>query len=296
MRNTWNAKWALAGGAALTTAIFAVVPQAKATDSFSVSELAHHTHIHGLAVDRKDPAYLLIATHHGLFRAGPDGKAVRISVVQDFMGFNAHPSDPNTLFASGHPAQGGNLGFITSADQGKTWTHISPGVNGPVDFHQMTVSAADPCTIYGAYRGIQISRDGGKTWKLVGPEPEKLIALGASAKSADTVYAAAEAGLLVSKDAGKTWNALLKGTPATFVEVTPDSIIYTFLVGRGLLRSPEEPLKFTDLGNDFGAGFLLHFAIDPRDPNRLFAATSRGRVLMSNDQGRTWNSFGSPKS
>ena len=87
-----------------------------------VSGLKAHTHIHGLAVDRNDPAYLLIATHHGLYRAGPDGNAELVSVVQDFMGFNPHPDDPNTLYASGHPAGGGNLGFIASSDGGKTWT------------------------------------------------------------------------------------------------------------------------------------------------------------------------------
>ena len=87
----------------------------------AVSELKAQTHIHGLAVDRQDPSYLLMATHHGLFRTGPDGKAERISVVQDFMGFNPHPNDPDILYASGHPADGGNLGFIASTDRGRTW-------------------------------------------------------------------------------------------------------------------------------------------------------------------------------
>lgn len=129
--------------------------QAQAVD---VSELASQTHIHGLAVDRQDSGYPLTATHHGLFRAGPDGAAERISVVQDFMGFNPHPSDPDTLYASGHPAEGGNLGFIASPDGGRTWEQISPRDGGPVDFHQMTVSAADPQTIYGAYGALQVPR------------------------------------------------------------------------------------------------------------------------------------------
>src|SRR5829696_6554043 len=71
---------------ALGLITFAGGPRARAADTFNVSELARHTHIHGLAVDRNDPAHLLIATHHGLFRANPDGKAERVSVVQDFMG------------------------------------------------------------------------------------------------------------------------------------------------------------------------------------------------------------------
>ena len=37
----------------------------------------------------------------------------------DYMGFIPHPTDPSLLFASGHPAGGGNLGFIVSNDGGK---------------------------------------------------------------------------------------------------------------------------------------------------------------------------------
>ncbi|HEX2136749.1 MAG TPA: exo-alpha-sialidase [Microvirga sp.] len=291
----------LKNAAVIATATLAVVliglaVPPDATDTLRVEELPRHTHIHGLAVDRQDPSKLLIATHHGLFRAGPDGTAERISEVQDFMGFNPHPRDPDTLYASGHPRTGGNLGFIASTDRGHTWRQISPGANGPVDFHQMTVSPADPNTIYGAYGGLQISRDGGKTWKLVGPTPDKLIDLAASAKSAGTLYAATEAGLLISTDAGTTWTPLLGGAPVSLVEVTPDGTLYAFVIGRGLARSAEEPLEFTDLGGDFGGGFLLHLAVDPSNPNRLFAATGKGRVLVSTDRARTWSTFGSSKS
>jgi len=285
--------FALAGIAALALATIGYAVRSEATETLRVSKLSSHTHIHGLAVDRQDPSKLLIATHHGLFRAGADGHAELISEVQDFMGFNPHPNDPNTLYASGHPRQGGNLGFIASTDQGKTWTQVSPGLMGPVDFHQMTVSPADPNTIYGSYGGLQISRDAGKTWKIVGPTPDKLIDLSASAKSADTLYAATESGLLVSRDAGKSWKPVLEGAPVSLIEVTPEATLYAFVIGRGLVRSAEQPLSFTELGGGFGGDYLLHLAVDPTNPNRLFASTGKSRVLISTDQGRTWNSFGS---
>jgi photosystem II stability/assembly factor-like uncharacterized protein len=135
---------------------------AAGAEAVSVSQLKQHTHIHGLAVDRENSGKLLIATHHGLFRAGSDGKAELISPVQDFMGFTPDPSDPRSLYASGHPSAGGNLGFIASADNGVTWNQVSPGADGPVDFHQMTVSSADPQVLYGAYGALQVSRDAGR--------------------------------------------------------------------------------------------------------------------------------------
>lgn len=298
MRNTASIlrKTALAGAISLAVATVGLTLWSEAAEVVTIGELQRETHIHGLAVDGKDPSKLLIATHHGLFRAGPDGKAERISEVQDFMGFNPHPKEPNTLYASGHPATGGNLGFIASTDQGRTWRQVSPGVNGPVDFHQMTVSLADPKTIYGSYGGLQASQDGGKTWRLIGPAPEKLIDLAASAKDVNTLYAATERGLLVSVDGGRTWKPLLQGQPVTLVEVTPDGTLYAFVADRGLVRATEGSPQFETLTNDFGGGILLHLAVDPQNPSRLFATTGRGRVLASTNQGRTWGTFGGPNS
>ena len=274
-------------------AIAAMVAVGEAdAQTIGVSELASHTHIHGLAVDRQDANYLLIATHHGLFRAGPDGKAERISVVQDFMGFNVHPSDPDTLFASGHPAEGGNLGFIASTDGGRTWAQISPGVDGPVDFHQMTVSPADPQTIYGAYGALQVSHDSGRTWTIVGELPERLIDLAASAKAAATLYAATEGGLFVSRDGGVGWENVAEGAPVSMVEVAPDGRLYAFVLGRGLLTSAEDPLDFQTVSADWSDRFLLHLAVDPSNAERLFGATQEGVILASSDGGKTWTTFG----
>lgn len=82
----------------------------------------------------------------------------------------------------------------------------------------------------------------------------------------------------------------------SLVEVTPDGTLYAFVIGRGLVRSAEEPLNFAEIGNDFGGGYFLHFAVDSTNPDRLFASTGKGRVLTSTDQGRTWSSFGAPNS
>mgnify|MGYP000209220887 CR=1 FL=1 len=281
---------AVVAGLALSGAV-AVGLFARA-ESVPVLELREQTHIHGLAVDRQDPENLLIATHHGLFRAGPGGEAERISVVQDFMGFTPHPSDPSTLYASGHPADGGNLGFIASTDGGANWEQVSLGEGGPVDFHQMTVSPADPMVVYGAFGGLQVSRDGGKPWSVAGPLPERLIDLAASAQDADTLYAATESGLLVSKDAGGTWAAAVEGSPVSLVEVTPDGTLYAFVLGQGLLRSGEGELDLASVGADWGDRILLHLAVDPANKDRTFVASHQGNILASKDGGATWSEFG----
>ena len=265
---------------------------AMAAETVSVSELQERTHIHGMAVDRRSPDQLLIATHHGLFRSGPDGEAELVSPVQDFMGFTMDPADPSRLFASGHPTEGGNLGFIASNDNGVTWQQVAAGVDGPVDFHQMTVSAADPKMIYGAYGALQVTRDSGKTWSIAGPLPQKLIDLAASAASPDTVYAATEGGLLASHDGGRSWQKILAGAPVSLVEVTSDGSLYAFVLGRGLMRSDEGDRDFKTVSDSWGDRILLHIAVDPADKERIFATSHKGDILTSTDGGKTWAEFG----
>lgn len=278
----------------LTAAMMMYGSQALA-QPVPVSDLARQTHIHGLAVDRLDPDHLLIATHHGLFRAGPDGTAERISVVQDFMGFTPHPSEAGALYASGHPAEGGNLGFIASTDNGGSWEPVSPGVGGPVDFHQMSVSLADPKVIYGAYGALQVSRDSGRTWAVAGPLPERLIDLAASAKDANTLYAATETRLLMSSDAGGAWTAVLEGAPVSLVEVASDGMLYAFVVGRGLVSSAEGQSGFEPVGSGWDDRIMLHLAVDPANPERMFAAMRHGDILTSTDGGASWEPFGTPR-
>lgn len=277
--------------------LFLTTPAAPAQSGMPLIELLRSTHIHGIAVDRADSGRLLIATHHGLH-------ALRLAtgIVEpvserrdDFMGFTPHPSDATKLYASGHPARGGNLGFIASTDGGRTWTMLSPGVGGPVDFHQMDVSKADPSIIYGVFGGLQVSRDSGRNWRHVGPVPEGLIALAASFIDPERLYAATEQGLLISENGGHAWKpAHLLRRPFSMIKVATDGSIYAFMLGSGLLRAEEPSLAWQTLSNDFGDSYLLHFTVDPKDPARLYASTHRNELLSSDDGGRTWRQLGAP--
>ena len=260
----------------------------------TIAKLSEKTHVHGIAVDPKDPSKLLLATHHGFHIASSDGAVEQVSdTSDDFMGFTPHPADSSVLFASGHPARGGNTGFIVSRDGGKTWEQLSEGVGGPVDFHAMDVSKADPNIIYGAYEQVQVSQDGGESWEIAGPRPTGLIDLAASAKDPNTIYAATEAGLLISMDAGRSWQPTkVTGQPVSVVHVAGDGRIFAFVVGIGLVQGEEGSAKWETLSDDFGNRFLLHLATDPSNADRLYAVTQESEVLASQDGGRTWQPFG----
>lgn len=281
-----------------TIAVFAsiaTISTIEAANAETLAELATHTHYHGIAFARSGTAVLLLASHHGVFALDGSGTATRVSPVQDFMGFSPDPAGELSYYASGHPAGGGNSGFLHSADGGATWKQLSPGVNGPVDFHQMDVSPVDPKTIYGSYGQIQTSRDGGSTWAIAGHPPADLIAIAASSLAAERIYAATQGGLHVSKDGGGSWTVLdFPGEVVSMVKSGPGKALYAFVLGRGLMKTVEDSQgKWTSLSNDFGEAIPLHLAIDGKDAEHLALTTQANGVLESRDGGRTWRPFGS---
>lgn len=278
---------------ALTLLAFTAAPVVRAE---TLAELEKQTHYHGIAVNRTGSAKLLLATHHGLFALDEKGTATLVSPVQDFMGFSPHPSEALSYFASGHPATGGNLGFIASKDGGAKWEQVSPGAGGPVDFHQLDVSPADPLVVYGIYRNVQRSADGGKTWSKTGEAPARLIAIAASALDANRLYAATETGLQVSADGGATWKpAGFQSETVTLIENGPGGTLFAFVLGRGLLTANEsDPAKWTPLANDFGKSIPLHFASDPGNASALYLTTHDNQVLASGDGGLVWRPFARP--
>jgi hypothetical protein len=253
------------------------------------------THVHGLAVDRQNPDRLLIATHHGLHALNLEtGLTELVSDHRDdLMGFVPHPDQPGVFLASGHPARGGNLGVIVSSDGGRSWAQLSHGAGGPVDFHQMDISKADPAIVWGNHGGLQRSRDGGATWERVGAAPAGLIAIAASALSPERLYAATESGLWVSEADARDWQrAHPAQTPVSLVAVAADGHLHAFVLGEGLLRRAEDGEGWEHLHPGFQDRYLLYLAADPHAPERMFTATQHGEVLASDDGGRSWRLLG----
>ncbi|HUG62215.1 MAG TPA: exo-alpha-sialidase [Methylomirabilota bacterium] len=264
---------------------------AAAALAFLVAVPAHAasldgTHVHGLAWDPSDPGRLLIATHHGLM-AFEEGKIEAVSERRDdFMGFSPHPGGNGVYLASGHPAGGGNLGVIVSRDGGRTWEALSPGADGPVDFHQMDVSKANPNVMVGVYGNVQASRDGGATWTVTGRPPAPMIGVALSAVDPEKVYAATEAGLFESPDLGATWTrAATTEAAATMVATLADGTVYAYDVENGLTRKAAGSNAFEGAGPALDDDAILHLAAKDGE---MAAVTYKGAMLRSTDGGRTW--------
>lgn len=165
-------------------------------------------HVHGVGLDPVDSSILYIATHGDFYQSISDGPPVKVDKVKaDYMAFNAPPVPGIPLYASGHPATGGNTGLIKSNDGGITWEHVSNVIEPPVDFHAMAISKKNPEMIIGfdsGARGLFKTIDAGKTWENL-EYPEYLSSLAIFPDDSEIIFAGTGNGIFKSDDGGKTW-------------------------------------------------------------------------------------------
>lgn len=252
-------------------------------------------HAHGLAVDAGDPNKLYIATHNGLFMLQNDKDLSRVGPkTDDYMGFSPHPTDSNTFFTSGHPKGGGNIGFQKTNDGGKSWQKVSNGLNGPVDFHAMTVSRVNPDLVYGSFAGkLQRSLDGGKKWEQIDTSLTNVISLVSDPVDANTIYAATAQGIMRSTDQGKTWADAapdVSGAAVTVLAINPTQATewISFSEKLGLAKSSDSGKSWKTLKTGASDEVVLHIANDNKNPQITYALTKTNVVYKTTDGGESW--------
>ncbi|OHC56221.1 MAG: hypothetical protein A3D16_18980 [Rhodobacterales bacterium RIFCSPHIGHO2_02_FULL_62_130] len=277
----------------LLLTVLALPFAAQAQEAVPLAELVSRTHIHGIVAGLNGLDSATLATHHGVFMVDlAEQTAVPVgSSRDDFMGFSPVPGQFGHAFASGHPETGGNLGVIRTKDGGKTWAHVSDGIGGPVDFHNMEVSRADAAVLYGiSHDGtVQRSGDAGASWAFTGTAPDKLIDIATSATAADQIYAATENGLFESRDAGASWQSILASTaPVSTVDMGTDGRLRAVQLGQGLIDVDVASGDATIVAPEVPGGYLLNLSVTHADPLRLMALSPEGVLLLSDDGGITW--------
>lgn len=252
-------------------------------------------HGHGMAVDVADSNKVYIATHNGLFMLQNDTELYQVgSKTHDYMGFSPHPTDPETFYTSGHPKTGGNLGIQRTTDGGRSWEALSSGANGPVDFHAMTVSKANPELMYGWYAGnLQRSKDGGEQWSIVDANLDRVINLVSHPSNERIVYAATASGIQKSADQGETWSdgaPDLQGAVVTALAINPSDsdewISYSEKSGFAKSNDSGQTWQGIMISGDNQA--ILHIAYDPNDPDTIYALTQGNNLYKTANGGQSW--------
>ncbi len=253
-------------------------------------------HSHGLAVDVASSTRLYIATHNGLDILINDSSLYRVGKnSDDQMAFVAHPKNSNVLFVSGHPATGGNIGVQKSEDGGVTWKKLADGVNGPVDFHAMTISPVNPDLLYGWYGGtLQRSGDAGVTWKLAAAKNlSQVISLTADPQKADRLYAGTASGIMVSDDNGDTWivwSEKFRRDSAIALAFNPKNTIEAIVSTKqqGFLKTTDDGKTWKSMDLPEANGLALFVAYDPQSPSNVYALLTDQSLYKSTNGGDVW--------
>jgi hypothetical protein len=260
----------------------------------AVEEVAH---VHGLQIPGWGDGDVYVSTHQGAFRIREDDWSWVSEQPHDFMGFAAHPSDEGVLYSSGHPAPGSDLanpiGFMVSTDAGATWEPRS--LQGEVDFHTMAVHPDDGDVVYGydGRSGLLRTTDAGQTWDAL-PAPALaeagLMSLAVGAGDG-VVLAGTESGLLRSDDSGGSWEVLIEA-PVTAVRVDtsdPERILaYAAAEGQGVLMSEDGGETWQPVGLVLDEDAAGHVAVDPGDPDVIWAGTFGQSLWRTTDGGQNW--------
>ncbi|HEX7257977.1 MAG TPA: YCF48-related protein [Nitrososphaeraceae archaeon] len=173
--------------------------------------------IHGVGIfttggngDNDDSIYL--ATHNGLYNKKQDSSWVKVgNDKSDLMGFVINPTKEGVMYSSGHPVNGGNLGFRMSTDSGKTWQTISKVTDNPIDFHAMSISPVNNKILYGSPGGgyaLFITKDEGKSWSSIASIPSQIVSIAADQLDSNGVYIGTGSGLYYSNDQGNNWKKI----------------------------------------------------------------------------------------
>ncbi|HTM51659.1 MAG TPA: hypothetical protein VL285_23350 [Bryobacteraceae bacterium] len=183
----------------------------------------------------------------------PDGGVIALAI---------NPQDPDTIYAS-------TRGVFKSTDGGASWSAVNSGLESDIGnlghpFSALAIDPQNPDTIYAAGfdTALYKTTDGGARWTVVGYEllfgygrqADSVIAVAIDPRDSTKVYAGTSAGAFKSTDAGISWSA----------------------VKSRLITDTSGPLVISAL------------AIDPRNPDTVYAIESDTRVFKTADAGASW--------
>jgi photosystem II stability/assembly factor-like uncharacterized protein len=263
-------------------------------------------HVHGLGIDPSDPHVLYIATHGDFYKSVNDGTPVKVDKQRaDYMAFNAPQTEGVPLYASGHPATGGNMGLVKSTDGGQTWQLVSTTVlDPPVDFHAMSVSKSDPNIIIGfdsGGRGLFKTTDAGKTWDKFDYPGRYVTSLAISPSDPNLIFAGTSDGIYQSNDGAASWTQLnqYKGIGVMALALDADGSLYASTKESGLAKSSDLGKTWESINRPPDNLTATSIAVDSQNKIIYVAgfASPQGyqEIYRSTLEGRNWQLVGTNK-
>jgi len=205
------------------------------------------------------------------------------------------PDDPKKMafFYTDH-------GCSLTEDGGDTWAYVPAPRQADIGAKTMPGGAYDPTpgskTVVSAVGGwykqrLCTTHNDGQTWRVFKDMEDNYVFFAWHPQHHKVVYVGTARGGLRSDDAGRTWKAVGKPIRAMF-PADGDTVYAVTRLGRGrhlVERSTDRGESWNPLGKEVRHG-VGEIDVDPRDPDRVYAATAYGGIMIYD--GKTWTARG----
>jgi photosystem II stability/assembly factor-like uncharacterized protein len=245
----------------------------------------------GVAVDRTTGAVFVVLNGSGEIWRSPDKGQTFARIdggkisgrCETGWSLNVDPNDGRRMACFMIYGRGG-----FTLDGGKTWRPFDPG---PCDFAAVDWSAAEPKVMLGNQHDgggrALLSKDAGKTWKLVaaGVESRAGSSLGLGVVDSRTLllHRRDDSGIERSSDDGKTWTQVSTLNPTSRVAVVFKGLVY-WAGSKGLLLSTDQGKTWRVQGAPLDA---IQGPFFGENEKHIVVVGSKG-FCETKDGGETW--------
>ncbi len=248
-----------------------------------------------------------VATDGGVFKtttgSPPNWSPLPVARECETNDVAVDPTDPNRVYAATHWD-----GLFHSTDGGASWTAAIPNSNcfyaGRVQ--SVAVHPTSPGTVYAGGGGcVSRSDDYGVTWVSADIGMNNLVtAIAIEPATPATIYVSLDSPFTItggavrkSIDGGATWNDAVTGLPDPHMPVsalviaptTPATTLYAGTESSGVFRSTDGAATWAAMNAGLTTLAVNALAIDPADPNTVYAATDGGGLFKST--GGAWSAI-----
>ncbi|MEM7107756.1 MAG: glycosyl hydrolase [Bacteroidota bacterium] len=205
------------------------------------------------------------------------------------IGLAIAPSNPNIIYAIVEAAQGKG-GFFKSDNGGASWSKQGSYTSSGNYYQEIVVDPLNEEVIYGMNTWMQVSRDGGKSFKNVGEDTKHVDnhCLWINPKDTEHLVAGCDGGIYETFDGAATWQFKANLPITQYYKVAVDNAEPFYYIYGGTqdnfsMGGPSRTISGNGIANS--EWFMTHggdgfeSAIDPENPNIVYAQSQYGFLV-----------------
>jgi photosystem II stability/assembly factor-like uncharacterized protein len=247
-----------------------------------------------LVIDPSDSNIIYAGTVNpgGVFKSTDGGdtwSTTGVSVIA-VLSLAISPADPGTVYAGTS-----QNGLSKTTDGGKTW---SPTTLQAVGLFSLAVDPISSNTVYAASAdgdGVFKSFDAGTNWSEVsdGLIDRQIWSVVVDPLNPGMIYLGTRSGVFKSTDGARTWSQTTLNDQTVFsvrLDPSDSTTLYAATVGAGIFKSSDGGDSWSAVNDGLTHQLFLSLAIDPSEPQTVFAGTVSGEgVFATLNGGEHWS-------